>query len=86
MNSACRKRRAEIAGKLLQRFSIYSLPQLVFQDEEEFYLEVPTNRQNNWIYLNGSKKDVQLERLCSEENKFLKKVMVSAVITWKGVS
>ena len=44
MNSACRNRRAELAGKLLQRFPIYSLPQLVFQDEEDFYLEVPTNR------------------------------------------
>ena len=29
---------------------------------------------------------MQPERLYSEGNKFLKKVMVSAVITWKGVS
>ena len=33
MNSACRKRRAERAGKLLQCFSIHSLPRLVFHDE-----------------------------------------------------
>ena len=31
-------------------------------------------------------KDVQPERLCSEGNKFSKKVMLSTVITWKGVS
>ena len=36
MNSACRKRRAERAGKLLQRLSIHSLPRLVFQDENDF--------------------------------------------------
>ena len=83
MNSACRKRRAERAGKLLQRFSIHSLPRLVFQDEKDFSLQVPTNRQNNRVYFNGPKKDVQPERLYSEGNKFLKKVMVFAVIPGK---
>ena len=81
MNSACHKRRAERAGKLL---SIHSLPRLVFQDENDFSLQVPTNRQNNRVYLNGPKKDAQPERLYREGNKFSKKVMVSAVKTWKG--
>ena len=85
LNSACRKRRAERAGKL-QRFSIHSLPRLVFQDEKHFSLQVPTNPQNNRVYFNGPKKDVQPERLYSKGNKFSKKVMVSTVITWKGVS
>ena len=86
MNSACRKRRAEHAGKLLQHFSIHSLTRLLFQDEKDFSLQVTTNRQNSRVYFNDPKKDVQPERLYSEENKYLKKVMVSAVITWKGVS
>ena len=86
MNSACRKRRAECAEKVLQHFSIHSLPRLVFQDENDFYLQVSTNRQNNRVYFNGTKKDVQLERLYSKGNKFPKKVMVSAVITWKVIS
>ena len=86
MNSACCKRRAERAGKLLQCFCIHSLPQFVFQDEKDFSLQVPTNRQNNQVYFNGLKKFVQPERLYSKGNKFSKKVMVSAVITWKGVS
>ena len=86
MNSACCMRRAERAGKLLQRFSIHSLPRLVFQDKKDFSLQVPTNRQNNRLYFNGPKKDVRPERLHSEGNKFLIKVMVSAMITWKGVS
>ena len=86
MNSARRKRRAERAGKLLRRFSIHSLPRLVFQNEKDFFLQVSTNRQNNRVYFSGPKKDVQSERLYSEGNKFSKKIMVSAVITWKGVN
>ena len=86
MNSACRKRRAERAGKLLQHFSIHSLPQLVLQDEKHFSLQVPSNRQKNRVYFNAPKKDVQPESLYSKGNKFLKKVMISTVITWKVVS
>ena len=58
MNSACCKRRAERTGKLLQRFSIDSLPWLVFQDQNNFSLQVPTNHQNNRVYFNRPKKDV----------------------------
>ena len=58
----------------------------MFQDEKDFSLLVPTNRQNNRVYFNGPKKDVQQERLYSEGNKFAKKVKVSVMITWKGVS
>ena len=58
----------------------------VFQDEKDFSLQVPTNHKNNQVYFNSPKKDVQPERLYREGNKFSKKVMVSAVITWKGVS
>ena len=85
MNLACCKRRAECAGKLLQCFSVHSLPRLLFRDEKDISLQVPTNRQNNRVYFNGPKKDVQPERLYSKGNKFSKKVMVFAVITWKGV-
>ena len=86
MNSASHKRRTEPVGKLLQHFSIHSLPWLMFQDEIEFSFQVPTNRPNNRVYFNGPKKDVQLEHFYSAGNKFSKKVMVSAVIPWKGVS
>ena len=52
MNSACRKRRAERAGKLLQCFSIHSLPRLVFHDENLWRLGwvcngSPPNPQSN---------------------------------------
>ena len=75
MHSACHERRAERSGELLQRFSIHSLPRLIFQDEKDFSHQVPTNRQNNWVYFNGPKKDVQPEHLYNEGNKFLKKVV-----------
>ena len=52
MNSACRKSRAERAGKLLRRFSIHSLSRFVFQDEKDFSPQVPTNCQN---YSEGNK-------------------------------
>ena len=59
MNSACRKRKAKRAGKLLQCFAIHSLPRPMFQDERDFSLQVPTNRQKNQVYFNGPKIDVQ---------------------------
>ena len=77
MNSACHKRRAELAGKLLQNFSIHSLPWLMFQDEKDFSLQVTTNCQKKWVYFNSPKKDVQPECLYREGNKFLKKAVVS---------
>ena len=58
----------------------------MFQDEKYFCLQVTTNRQKNRVYFNGPKKDVQPERLYSEGNKFSKKVVVSAVVIWKGFS
>ena len=86
MNNNCRKRRKERTSNLLQRFSEYSLPRLVFQDEKDFSLQVKTNRQNNRVYGYGLKKDISPQRLFNEGNRFSIKVMVSAVITWKGVS
>ena len=82
INSACCKRRAKCAGKLLQHFSIHCLPQLGFQDEKVFSLQVPTNCQNNQVSFNGPKNAVQPECLHSEGNKFSKKVMVSERCYW----
>ena len=69
MYSACRKKRAERAVKFLQRFPIHSLPRLVSQEEKDFSLQVLTNQQNNRVYFNGLKKDVQAESLYKEGNK-----------------
>ena len=74
MNSACHKRRAKRAGKLLQCFSIHSLPRLVFQDEKDFSLQVPTNRQNNRVYFNGPKKMCNRNACTAKETNFRKKL------------
>ena len=82
MNSACRKRRTERAEKLLQRFSIHSFPQLVFQDEKGFSLQVPTNCQNNrW-----SQERRTTGTLVQKRKQVFEKGYVYAVITWKGLS
>lgn len=86
MNEGCRMRRALRASNLLSRFSVHSLPRLAFQDEKDFTIQVKTNRQNNRVYGRGLKKNIDPRRLYNESNKFTVKVMVSAVITWKGVS
>ena len=85
MNADCRKRRVDQVKKLTGRFSEHSLPRLAFQDEKDFSLQVPTNRQNNRVYSRGLKRDIAPERLFHEGNKFSKKIMVSAIMTWKGM-
>jgi len=47
MTGACRERRVERSALLVERFSENSLCRLVFQDEKDFTLQVPANRQNN---------------------------------------
>lgn len=86
MTKACRERRVERSALLVERFSENSLCRLVFQDEKDFTLQVPTNRQNNRVYSSDSKSDISPERLFHEGNKFSIKVMVSAVLSWKGIS
>ena len=58
----------------------------VFQDESDFPLEIPMNNQNNRVYFKGKKSDVPDENLCHPTNKQSKKVMVSAALTWYGVT
>ena len=68
------------------RFTKHHLPRLAFQDEKDFTLQVKANRRNNRVYSRGLKGDIAPSRLFHEGNKFTRKLMVSAVITWKGVS
>ena len=86
MTAGCRQRRTTRAGNLCKRFTKHHLPRLAFQDEKDFSLQVKANRRNNRVYGRGLKRDIAPSRLFHEGNKFTKKVMVSAVVTWKGVS
>ena len=56
---------------------------IVFTDEKDFPLEIPLNSMNNVVY--GKKKsDIPPSRLYHEQNRFTKKVMVSAGVSWNG--
>ena len=54
---------------------------LSFQDKKDFTIQVKINRQNNFVYRYSLKKNIKLQRLYSQSDKFTVKVMVSAVIT-----
>ena len=58
----------------------------VFQDESDFPLQIPTNTQNNRVYYKGQKKDVPDKNLTHQTNRQSIKVMVSAALTWHGVT
>ena len=88
MNNGTRERRTIRSGNLAERFD--RNPRLVekfaYQDEKDFTLEVPTNIQNNRVYLQGKKDQVPDENLFHQKNKQSIKVMVSASLTWNGVT
>ena len=74
MNSACHKRRAKCAGKFLQHFSIHSLRRLVFQDEKDFSLQVPANRQNNEFVSMVTRKMFNWNACTVKETTFQKRL------------
>ena len=59
---------------------------IVWQDEKDFPLQVPLNRQNNRVYFKGFKRDVPAKNLFFKSKKQCKKVMVSAALSWYGVT
>ena len=56
------------------------------QDEKVFTLEVPVNLENDRVYGEGKKSDIPDENLLSLTNKIPKEVVVSAAISWYGVT
>ena len=68
---------------LLNRFTPEKVKNIIFTDEKDFTLEVALNRQNYRIY-GKRKRDIAPNRLYHETSRFIKKVMVSAGICWKG--
>ena len=88
MDDACRKRRTDRASTLAEKFGTTKrkIERAVFQDESNFPLQTPINRQNNRVYFKGKKKDVPVQNLFHEGNRQTKKVMVSAALTWFGVT
>ena len=85
-NDGAVKRRLERARNLLVRFPLWKVRKLVFTDEKDFTLQVPSNRQNNRVYTQGRKKDIAANRLYHPKNRQSVKLMVSAGVSWEGVT
>jgi len=88
MNDATRNRRVDRAVSLHEKFAKNPrmIERTIFQDESDFPLQVPLNSQNDRVYHKGTKKDVPDENLFHESNRQSVKVMVSAALTWHGVT
>ena len=88
MNEGTRGRRVERAETLYEKFSRNPrmVERAVFQDECDFPLQIPLNNQNNRVYYNGKKKDIPEKNLFHLSDRQSVKVMVSAALTWYGVS
>ena len=87
LKEAAKIRRTERAANLLKKFDRPSrIHRIVFQDEKDFCLQVPTNHQNDRVYTSGLKKNVADDRLYHTQNKQSLKVMVSCGVSWQGVT
>ena len=83
---AARKRRFDRSRDLIIRFNETHLKKFCFQDEKDFSLQIATNRKNNVVWSTSKKTEIAPERLFHERNRQSKKVMVSAAISWNGVT
>ena len=88
MNESTRKRRVERAAGLAAKFqgNPRMIERAIFQDESDFPLQVPLNSQHDRGYHKGKKKNVPDENLFHPSNHQSVKVMVSAALTWYGVT
>ena len=86
LNDGAIQRRFKRAKNLYTRYNNDQVKLLVWQDEMDLTLQVPSNRQNNRIFIRGRKNDVNPERLYHPGNKMSEKLMVSCLLSWNGVS
>jgi len=80
----CQTSRKTRSQALYRRFSLATVKKVIFTDEKDFTLEVPTNRQNDRVYAKGRKSYICPNRLYHHRNRFSKKLMVSAGVSWNG--
>lgn len=79
-------RRSLRASRLYRRFGNADVTRLIFQDEKDFTLQIPQNRQNNRVYSRTRKRDIPPNRLYHHKSNFSKKLIVSLVISCNGKS
>ena len=71
---------------LLEKFETNLAERAVFQDESDFPLQIPINSRSDHIHFKDQKKDVLDKNLSYEINRQPVKVMVTAALTWFGVT
>ena len=88
MSEGFRNRRKTCASSLRETFesNIHMIEKTVWQGENDLTREVPVNLWNDLVYGKGKKSDIPDENLLSSTNKMSKKVMVSAMISWYGLT
>jgi len=84
INDATKHKRLTRSKMLLRRLTVQKTKQVFFTDEKIFYLNPPVNNQNNRVWSNGRKRDVDPQRLLVQRAKFSAHVMVSAGICYSG--
>ena len=81
-----RQRRILRSQSLLESFNQDDVTLMCFEDEKDFTIQLPRNRQNDRLYTAGLKRDVNPDRLFHKSNKFSEKLMVSCVVSYNGIS
>ena len=88
MNDSTRTRRVKRASVLGEKSE--KNPRIiergVFQDKSDFLLQFPINSESGRVYFKGKKKDNPGKTLSHQTNRKCVKVMVSAALTWHGVT
>ena len=79
----CRYVRAML---FVDRFPPRFIKKLVFQDETDFPLAVPTNRRNNRVFFKGKKSEIPSNRLYHPGKRQSVKLMVSCGLSWNGIT
>ena len=66
--------------------NIHMIEKTVWQDENDLARGVPVNLWNDRVYRKRKKSDILDENLLCKTNTIFKKVMVSAPISWYGLT
>ena len=88
INDGCRNRRYARALALAEKFenNTRMIEKTVWQDEKDFTLDIPVNLQNDGVHGKGIKSDVSDDNLFASTNKMSRNVMISATVSWYGVT
>lgn len=79
-----RLKRLSRSKRLLRRLTEARSKQTFFTDEKVFYIHPPVNTQNDRVWAEGKKREVNCSRLLVQRAKFSARIMVSAGVCHGG--